>query len=397
MTWIDIEIIINKNEIGIPMKTNSYSTIYEKLGITPVINAWGVATELGGWTLSPKVSKAMEDANSSQVEMTDLLKKSGEYIAELLGVEAAYITSGGAAAQALSVAACMAGTDPNLIERLPDTTGMKNKVLLHKPNQYMFSRCYTLTGAKLIEVGNENKSTIEDLENSVDADTAAIAYWIQPPTNPNIPSLQETVNFARSKGIPALADACSQIYPLEYFRENAQSADLVTFGGKYVGAPHSSGFVCGKADLIEAITHQSFVAYHYDGSKAVGRAMKIDRQEIVGLVAGVEDWFTMNHEERILGYESRFRTFENILNNIPNVQTERTEIHHYVPYYLKVHIKPDKLGITATEIKAKLDSGYPRIWVSDIDANTIGLSIHTLNEEEDEIVANRINDILIGY
>ena len=117
------------------MKTNSYSTIYEKLGITPVINAWGVATELGGWTLSPKVSKAMEDANSSQVEMVDLLKKSGEYIAELLGVEAAYITSGGAAAQALSVAACMAGTDPNLIDRLPDTTGKKNKVLLHKPNR----------------------------------------------------------------------------------------------------------------------------------------------------------------------------------------------------------------------------------------------------------------------
>ena len=106
---------------------------------------------------------------------------------------------------------------------------------------------------------------------------------------------------------------------LEYFRENAQSADLVTFGGKYVGAPHSSGFVCGKADLIEAITHQSFVAYHYDGSKAVGRAMKIDRHDIVGLVAGVEDWFTMNHEERILGYESRFQTFENILNNIPVV------------------------------------------------------------------------------
>jgi len=380
------------------MQNNTtYSSIYEKLGVTPVINAWGVATELGGWTLSPKVAKAMEDANSTQVEMIDLLKKSGEFIAALLGVEAAYITSGGAAAQALSVAACMAGTDPNLIERLPDTTGMKNKVILHAANQYMFSRCYTLTGAQLVEVGTEKQSTIEDLEKSVDKDTAAIAYWIQPPVNPNIPSLKDTVDFARSKGIPALADACSQIYPLEYFRENAQSADLVTFGGKYVGAPHSSGFVCGKADLIEAITHQSFVAYHYDGSKAVGRAMKIDRHAIVGLVAGVEDWFTMNHEERILGYESRFQTFENILNNIPNVKTERTEIHHYVPYYLRVHINSKRLGLTANDIKIKLDSGYPRIWVADIDENTIGISIHTLNEEEDEIVANRLNDVLIGY
>ena len=63
----------------------------------------------------------------------------------------------------------------------------------------------------------------------------------------------------------------------------------------------------------------------------------------------------------------------------------------------QVNIKSDQLGMTATEIKSKLDSGYPRIWVSDIDANTIGISIHTLNEEEDEIVANRISDILMGY
>ena len=197
-------------------------SVYEKLGVTPVINAWGVATELGGWTLSSKVSEAMLEANSTQVEMVDLLQKSGEFIAKLLGVEAAYITSGGAAAQALSVAACMAGTDPGLIEKLPDTTGMKNKVLIHAPNQYMFSRCYTLTGAKLVEVGTKQRSSLDDLEQSIDSDTAAIAYWIQPPDNPNIPSLKETVDHAKLKGIPSLADACSQIYPLEYFRKNAQ-------------------------------------------------------------------------------------------------------------------------------------------------------------------------------
>jgi len=371
-------------------------SVYEKLGVTPVINAWGVATELGGWTLSSRVSEAMQEANSTQVEMIDLLKKSGEFIAKLLGVEAAYITSGGAAAQALSVAACMAGTDSKLIEKLPDTTGMKNKVLLHAPNQYMFSRCYTLTGAKLVEVGTKQKSSLDDLEQSIGSDTAAIAYWIQPPQNPNIPSLKETVDFAKRKGIPSLADACSQIYPLEYFRQNAQSADLVTFGGKYFGAPHSSGFVCGKADLIEAISHQSFVAYHYDGSKAVGRAMKIDRHEIAGLVAGIEDWFTMNHEDRILGYETRFQTFERILNDHPRVITERIQSFHYIPYYLKIHIDSQALGISSHDIKIQLDSGNPRIWVEDIDYDTIGISIHTLNQEEDEIVANRLNDILIN-
>ena len=78
-----------------------------------------------------------------------------------------------------------------------------------------------------------------------------------------------------AKRVPVILDACSQIYPLDYFKDNAQSADLVTFGAKYMGAPHSTGFICGKRELIEAVAAQSFVAFHYDGSRAVGRAMKL--------------------------------------------------------------------------------------------------------------------------
>ena len=122
--------------------------VYERLGVRRVINAWGVATELGGWGQSERVTQAMEEANRGTVEMQELLRKSGDFIADLLGVEAAFVTSGGAAAQALSVAACMAGTDPDRIAQLPDTTGMKNEVVIQKRNRYMFDRCYTLTGAK---------------------------------------------------------------------------------------------------------------------------------------------------------------------------------------------------------------------------------------------------------
>ena len=104
--------------------------VYEKLGVRRIINAWGVATELGGWTPTVRVMQAMEEANESQVDMQELLRKSGDFIANLLGVESAFITSGGAAAQALSTAACMAGTDQEKIARLPDTTGMKNEIVI---------------------------------------------------------------------------------------------------------------------------------------------------------------------------------------------------------------------------------------------------------------------------
>ena len=55
------------------MPAKSGIGIYDKLGVRPVINAWGVATELGGWTLTPEATKAMSEANRSQVEMQELM------------------------------------------------------------------------------------------------------------------------------------------------------------------------------------------------------------------------------------------------------------------------------------------------------------------------------------
>ena len=365
-------------------------TVYERLGVTPVINAWGVATELGGWTPTASGQAAMNAANEHQVEMLDLLKKSGDVIADRLGVEAAYVTSGGAAAQALSIAACMAGQDPEKISRLPDATGMKNEVVIQKRNRYMFDRCYTLTGAKLVEAGDDDGTTPEQLEQSIGPTTAAVAFYIQPPLDDAIVPLGELVEIARSRGVTAIADACSQIYPLDYFTSNAQSADLVTFGAKYMGAPHSAGFVCGRRDIIEAVAAQSFVAYHYDGQRAVGRAMKVDRQEVIGVVTAIEDWFTMNHEDRILAYEAKFETIVRAVRGILGVTTERIEIGHYVPYMLLVQVDSATVGKDAPTIRAELDSGNPRIWIGDNGEDILTVVVNTLNEGEDSILAERL-------
>lgn len=368
--------------------------VYARLGVLRVINAWGVATELGGWTPTPSVQAAMNAANGSQVEMTELLAKSGDFIADWLGVEAAYVTSGAAAAQALSIAACMAGLDSDRILQLPDTTGLRNEVLIQKRNRYMFDRCFTLTGAKLEEVGDDEGTDEAQLEAAIGPRTAAVAFWIQPPVDDAIVPLARMVEIARANGVPAIADACSQIYPLDYMRENAQSADLVVFGAKYMGAPHSSGFVCGNRELIDAVAAQSFVAFHYDGSRAIGRAMKVDRQEIVGVATAVEDWFTMNHEDRILSYEQRFATIVEGVARIPGVKTERVEIPHYVPYMLHVIIDPAIVGKSAEDVRAAMDSGNPRIWVGANGADTITVVVNTMNEGEDAVLAERLADVL---
>lgn len=367
--------------------------VYERLGVRRVINAWGVATELGGWTPSRKVMQAMERANDATVEMQDLLEKSGEFIADILGVEAAYVTSGGAAAQALSIAACMAGEDPQNIARLPDTAGMKDEVVIQARNRYMFDRCYTLTGAALVEAGDGGGTSESDLRDVIGPRTAAVAYYIQPPIDDAIVSLEDTVAIARSRGVPAVADACSQIYPLDYFRRCAQSADLVTFGAKYMGAPHSAGFVCGKRELIDAVSAQSFVSYHYDGGKAVGRAMKIDRHEIIGVVTAIEDWFTMDHEERILEYEARFADIAEAVQDLEGVATRRTEIHHYVPYVMVIDVDESIVGKSAADIRAELDSGNPRIWVDAVDGS-LRVVVNCMTDEETRVVADRLRQAL---
>src|SRR5207302_5430548 len=124
--------------------TTTASGIYEQLGITPVINARGNNTVLGGSTPSARVRRAMQDVERYYVDMQQLLERSGQVIAGLLNAEAAHVTPGAAAALALGSAACIAGADPDKIARLPDTTGMANGILIQAGHRYHYDRAVTV-------------------------------------------------------------------------------------------------------------------------------------------------------------------------------------------------------------------------------------------------------------
>src|SRR5215470_16936389 len=140
---------------GMSKARNRSGSVFEHLGVRPVINACGIYTDLGGSRLSPGVWAAMAEVNRSFVRMTELLDRSGERIAALLGAEAARVTPGAAAAIMLGTAACMAGSDGVLSQRLPDTTGMRSEVLIQRRHRYKYDRQVSLTGARLIEIGND--------------------------------------------------------------------------------------------------------------------------------------------------------------------------------------------------------------------------------------------------
>ncbi len=378
------------------MASHTSSDVFEELGVRKIINARGNETLLGGSSVSQEVREAMEGANFHYVEMRELLEKSGEHIADMLGVEAAYITSGCAAALTLSTAACMVGTDLEKMGRLPDTSGMKNEILIQKKHRYSYDRCFTTSGGKLVEVGDEDGCTAEQLSEAFGPNTAAVAYFAQPNWDSTVLPLTDVAGIARERSVPVIVDAASQIYPLDYFRRTAQAGDLVCFGAKYFGAPHSTGFVCGKRELVDAVAAQSFIGYETSGRRAIGRPMKVDRQEVVGVVSAFRTWLTTNHEDRLEQVDIRIAAIRESLRGVPNIRTEVDD--RLAPWGpdLDVVLDTAALGRSAEQVVQQLADGTPSIRVRVASDDTIIIRVHTLNEGEVEVVSDELRKVLAG-
>ncbi len=371
------------------------TSVYSRLGLRPIINAQGNRTVIGGSTPTGEVREAMDEAEMAYIPMDELLDATGRHIADVLGVEAAYVTSGGSAALALSTAACMTGMDGDRIQQIPDTTGMKDEVVLARAQRYGYDRSYTVPGAKLVFPGDEEGCTADEMNAAINDNTTAVAYLINANNDDGtVPTLDETVEIAHAKGVPVIGDAAAQNYPIDYLLRNAQTPDLACFGAKYLGAPHSAGWLCGKKDLVDAAAANGFIAFQY-GPRGFARPMKLDRQEIVGVVTAIDSWMEMDHEGRLIDNESRLTTIHRGVGDLPGVTSRVESVQQYYGFTLFVDLDTDGLGKTKDDVVRLLDEGEPRIWVlADGEEDTIQVNAHCLNEGEDKIVAQRLREVL---
>ena len=377
--------------------STDWGNIYKELGVRPVINATGSVTMLGGSTPAPEVLEAMDQANGAYVPLMELEERAGEAIAKLVDVPAAYITSGAGSALTLATAACMAGDDDTKIQQLPNTAGMKNEILIQARQRYWYDRCLELAGAKLVQFGTPEGTSRQDLESSIGPNTAAVHYYavIQEP-DPQALSLEDTIEIAHAKGVPVLVDAAGQIYPLDLFGSYVRmGADFQCTAAKYMSSPQSTGLAFGSVDMIRKLALQSFVSYEGRRVRGVGRPQKVDRQEMVGAVAAVKRWMTMNHEERLADTETKCRTMLAPLQGIPGVTAELIDnIVGHQPYGVTIEVDETITGISCHDIVDRLKSGEPPIWTRVREGDT-GIILHAfgLNEGEDDIVGNRISEL----
>ncbi|MCX6047119.1 MAG: aminotransferase class V-fold PLP-dependent enzyme [Chloroflexi bacterium] len=372
------------------------ANIYEELGIKRAINAMGNVTLLGGSILSPKVQAAMDAANQYFVPMAEVMEKTGQAIANMLNTESGYVTSGCFAALVLGMAGIMTGNDPAKIAQLPDTTGMKNEFLLQKKSRYHYDRCISVPGGKLVEVGDEQGTTAEQLSAAIGPNTAGIFFYARGETAfPGTLSLQEVVRIAHAHGVPVIVDAAAEIYPVERMTTLSNSgADLICFGSKYLGAFNSAGILAGRRDLVDAASHNSFVGYETYINRSIGRGYKLDRQEVIGVVVALREWLQMDHEERLQQQADRIETITAALADLPHVKAETIwDSERDAWMRLHVTLDPAALGKSPKTIASELKEGDPSVWVR-VDQNELYVMVNTLQDGEDQLVARRLREVL---
>jgi len=373
--------------------------VYEKLGVREVINASGTLTTLGGSIMELETLEAMNDAAKSFVYMEELMEKAGDVIAEITGAERGLVTSGAAAALSLAAAACMTGKDLVKIAKLPDTSGMKNEIIMQRMHRNIYDRCLTSSGAKLVEVGYHDRASVWEIGASINERTAAIAYFVYDP-QPGVVLLEEVIRIAKKNNVPVIVDAAAELPPVENLGKFiAMGADLVAFsGGKDIGGPNDSGILCGRKDLVEAARLNAFPSYF--GHYPIGRTMKISKEQIVGLVTALRSYVRKDHHARMKRWMKMVECMAIELNTLPHVEAkvimpEKGPIRPLCIPRTEVRLDEKKLDMTVSEVVSLLRSGNPAIEVWTIhEQHLIQIIPQCLADGQEKIVVKKLKEVL---
>jgi|SRR5579871_1179519 len=363
-----------------------HGEIYRQLGVRPFINAAGTYTVLTGSLLPERARRAMEDASRCFVHLNDLQQAAGERIAKLLGVEAAMVTSGAACSIMLATAACVTGADVEKIRRLPHVEGLKSEVIIPREHRNGFDHAARNVGIKLVEVG-----TLDELHRAIGPGTAML-YFTNIFEYKSPIKRQDFIAAGKQTGVPVFNDAAAELPPAINLSSIVHEGfDLVGFsGGKGLHGPQSSGLLLGRKDLIHAALLNGNP--HED---AIGRPAKVGKEEIMGLLAAVEDYVSRDHEADI----RLWRGFvESIARDVSDISTVKAEVYmpgdggHPVPY-LRVQWDETRLNLKYTDCARQLREGEPSI---EVNANSEGLSLASYNlyPGEERIVGFRLRGIL---
>jgi len=373
---------------------------YSKLDVRPFINAAGTYTYLTAAVMPPVVRAAIDRAALFPVNLNDLQKAAGEYLARKLHCEAALVSNGAASAMTLSTAACITrGRTRRILNVPPDGSELPNEVLIQRAHRYGYDHAIRCCGVKLVEV-----ETLEDYDRAFNPHTA-MAHFFNAAQGGRI-SREDWVRFAHKHGVPASNDAAADVPPKSRLWEYTQMGfDLVQIsGGKGLHGPQNSGLLLGRKDLVEAAALNN-----NPYSDTVGRGMKVSKEHLVGLVAAV-DWFLAQDEAEMRAeFQKRAELVAAAVQKIPSVKTRIfvPPVANNVPHLL-ITYDMNRLKISARDVQAEFLQGEPSIALNPATGsenedlmkgvtpgpNGIVVGVWMMLPGEDAIVARRLHEVL---
>tara|TARA_B100001123_G_C15345942_1_gene1037327 strand:+ start:30070 stop:31179 length:1110 start_codon:yes stop_codon:yes gene_type:complete len=364
------------------------------MGVSPIINAAGPISRYGGGRYRPQVVEAMAEAFMVPVQIDELNIQAGKKIAQMLGVESAFVSSGAAGGLVLQAAACIAGTDEAKMRRLPDSDGMKNEIVMQMCQRFAYDQSYLVGGGRIVEAGARESCSIEELESVFSERTAAAAYLFAGHACKEAVSFQAFCDVAHSKDIPVIVDAANFLPPrANMSRFMNEGADMVVFsGGKAVRGPQGAGILLGKAHLIEA------ARVNASPNNFVARSMKVSKEEIMGLLAAIETFINEDEGVENTRYMQMCSQAVDLLIEIPGVTVsiEHDQIDYLIPT-VAIRFNEDWTGATEKQILSTLAGGNPPVFVRTLAGpGEIGIDPMNLNDETLELAVQKIREVLIG-
>ena len=364
---------------------------FERLGVKPVINGYSWVSFIGGSIMPSEVIEAMSAAANCYLNVHELNLAAGKEVARHTGAEAGLVVASACAGMQLQAAACMSGADPAKVSRLPDSSGMRNEILLPRTHRMEYDRSFRSAGARLVEWGSPRECKTWELEDAITERTAAFAYIMRNWRHGDLP-LTDLVEVARRRELPVIVDGSGMIPPPENLtRYIEEGADLVTYsGGKGLEGPQSTGILCGRADLIEA------ARLNMSPMPGVGRPAKVGKEEIIGLLAALERFARLDHRARWQRWREMAETIADTVRDIDglSVKVEEENPPRQGPQPV-VYFDSDWQGPSGSQVREALIAGDPPIYIGAGGyRDELYVAMVTLQEGEEEIVARRLREEL---
>src|SRR5437762_1999753 len=360
---------------------------FRELGVRPFLTAAGTYTAMTASLMPPQVIDAITYASRHYVMLDELHDRVGARIATLLRCEAAMVTSGAASALTLGTAGVLTGTDPRKVVDLPNLAGMKSEVIVQKAHRFGYEHAVRNCGVRLVEV-----ETREEMERAIGPQTAMMLFYNNNNGEGRIRH-EEFVEIGRKHGVPTLNDAAADVPPVEnLWKYTKMGFDLVAFsGGKGLRGPQSAGMLLGRKDLIAAARLSA-----PPNGNTVGRGMKVNKEEMVGMLAALELYLATDHAAELRDFEARADAIRAAAAGVAGVKADVfvPEVANHVPH-VRISWDAAQHRLTAADVVGKLRAGEPSIGTrSEGDALIVG--VWMMRPGEEKIVARRLRDVLQG-